>query len=246
MGIWGKILGGAAGFAIGGPLGALVGAVAGHAFDRMRAEGDEDDADAPDLAKQTAFAIAVIVLSAKMAKADGTVTRDEVDAFKEVFHIPPDEIDNVGRLFNQARKDSHGFEPYARQVGRMFRNNPAVLEELLGGLFHIARADGVAHPNEVRFLEEVSNIFGFERTTFERIRAAHLGAEKADPYAVLGIPHDATDAEIRSTWRKLIREHHPDTLIAQGMPQDFIDVATEEMAAINAAYDTISKQRGMK
>ena len=246
MGIWGKILGGAAGFAIGGPLGALVGAVAGHAFDRMRAEGDEDDADAPDLAKQTAFAIAVIVLSAKMAIADGTVTRDEVDAFKEVFHIPPDEIDNVGRLFNQARKDSHGFEPYARQVGRMFRNNPAVLEELLGGLFHIARADGVAHPNEVRFLEEVSNIFGFERTTFERIRAAHLGAEKADPYAVLGIPHDATDAEIRSTWRKLIREHHPDTLIAQGMPQDFIDVATEEMAAINAAYDTISKQRGMK
>ena len=246
MGIWGKILGGAAGFAIGGPLGALVGAVAGHAFDRMRSESAEDDADAPDLAKQTTFAIAVIVLSAKMAKADGTVTRDEVDAFKEVFHIPPDEIDNVSRLFNQARKDSHGFEPYARQVGRMFRNNPAVLEELLGGLFHIARADGVAHPNEVRFLEEVSDIFGFDRVTFERIRAAHLGAEKADPYAVLGIPHDATDAEIRSTWRKLIREHHPDTLIAQGMPQDFVDVATEQMAAINAAYDTVSKQRGMK
>jgi len=245
MGIWGKILGGAAGFAIGGPLGALVGAVAGHAFDRMRDEAVTDDPDAPSLAKQTTFAIAVIVLSAKMAKADGRVTRDEIDAFKEVFQIPPDEVDNVGRLFNQARKDARGFEPYARQVERMFRNNPAVLEELLGGLFHIARADGVAHPDEIRFLQEVSDIFRFDRATFDRIRAAHLGAEKTDPYAVLGVPHDATDAEIRATWRKLIREHHPDTLIAQGMPQDFVDVATEEMAAINAAYDTIRSQRGM-
>ncbi len=246
MGIWGKILGGAAGFAVGGPLGALAGAVAGHAFDRMRAEDGEDETAAPDLARQTTFAIAVIVLSAKMAKADGRVTRDEIDAFKEVFHIAPDEVDNVGRLFNQARRDSHGFEPYARQVERMFRNNPAVLEELLGGLFHIARADGVAHPAEVRFLEEVSQIFGLEPATFERIRAAHLGAEKSDPYAILGVPHDSTDSQIRTAWRKLTREHHPDTLIAQGMPQDFVDVATGEMATINAAYDTIGKQRGIK
>ena len=243
MGIWGKVLGGAAGFAIGGPLGALVGAVAGHAFDRMHSERDTEES--PDLARQTVFAIAVIVLSAKMAKADGKVTRDEIDAFKQVFHIPPEEMNNVGRLFNQARKDAHGFEPYARQVGRMFRNNPAVLEELLGGLFHIARADGIAHPNEIQFLQEVSEIFGFDNATFERIRAAHLGADKADPYAVLGLGHDAGDDEVRATWRRLIREHHPDTLIAQGMPQDFVDVATEEMAAINAAYDTIRGQRGM-
>jgi DnaJ like chaperone protein len=244
MGIWGKILGGAAGFAIGGPLGAIAGAVAGHAFDRMRAERGPEDAN--ELTKQTAFAIAVIVLSAKMAKADGTVTHDEIEAFKEVFHIPPDEMKNVGRLFNQARKDAHGFEPYARQVERMFRNNPAVMEELLGGLFHIARADGVAHPNEVRFLEQVSDIFGFDQTTFERIRAAHLGAEKADPYAVLGIARGASDDDVRTAWRKLIREHHPDTLIAQGMPQDFVDVATQEMAAINAAYDGIRAERDMK
>ncbi len=244
MGIWGKILGGAAGFAIGGPLGALVGAVAGHAFDRMR--GEQETEAAPDLARQTTFAIAVIVLSAKMAKADGKVTRDEIDAFKQVFHIPPDEMKNVGRLFNQARKDAHGFEPYARQVGRLFRDEPAVLEELLGGLFHIASADGVAHPDEVLFLQQVSDIFGFDHTTFERIRAAHLGAEKADPYAVLGLTHDVGDDELRTTWRKLIREHHPDTLIAQGMPQDFVDVATEEMASINAAYDTIRAQRDLK
>ena len=253
MGIWGKVLGGAAGFAIGGPLGAIVGAVAGHALDRrMRGARAPDGAPdgaldgAPDGTRQTTFAIAVIVLSAKMAKADGKVTRDEIDAFKRVFRIPADEMKNVGRLFNQARKDAEGFEPYARQVGRLFHDEPAVLEELLGGLFHIAGADGVAHPDEVRFLQQISDIFGFDQTTFERIRAAHLGAEKADPYAVLGLAHDVGDDELRTTWRGLIREHHPDTLIAQGMPQDFVDVATEEMATINAAYDTIRAQRDLK
>jgi DnaJ like chaperone protein len=244
MGIWGKILGGAAGFAIGGPLGALVGAAAGHAIDVMRAERDDDGE--PSLRKQTAFAIAVIVLGAKMAKADGQVTRDEIEAFKEVFHIPPDEMKNVGRLFNQARKDSHGFEPYARQVGRMFAQNPAVLEELLGGLFHIAKADGVVHPKELEYLRAVAGIFGFDDTTFDRVRAAHVGGEATDPFAVLGVARAATDDEIRSAYRKLVRENHPDTLIAQGMPQDFIDVATEKVAAINVAYDAICKQRGMK
>jgi len=244
MAIWGKILGAAAGLAVGGPLGALVGGIAGHAYDRLRADRDETDGE-PSLARQTAFAIAVIVLSAKMAKADGTVTRDEVEAFKRLFHVPPDEIKNVGRVFDQARKDSHGFEPYARQVGRMFRDNPAVLEELLGGLFHIARADGVAHPAELDYLRGVSDIFGFDAATFERVKAAHLGAGRDDPYAALGLNHYASDEEVRGAWRKLVREHHPDVLVAQGMPSDFVRVATEKVAAINAAYDQIRKQRGI-
>jgi DnaJ like chaperone protein len=244
MGIWGKILGGAAGFAIGGPLGALVGAAAGHAVDMMRA-GRAADAGGEDLTRQTAFAIAVIVLGAKMAKADGRVSPAEIAAFKEVFHIPPEEMKNVGRLFNQARRDSRGFEPYARQVARMFAGKPAVLEELLGGLFHIARADGSVHPKEMEFLRAVSDIFGFDATTFDRMRAAHLGADITDPYAILGVARSASDDEIRRAWRGLLREHHPDTLMAQGMPQDFIDVATEKVATINVAYDRIRAQRGM-
>ena len=240
MGIWGKILGGAAGFAMGGPLGALVGAAAGHAFDRMHGEDD------PELAKQTAFAIAVIVLGAKMAKADGRVTSDEIDAFKEVFHIPPEEAKNVGRLFNQAIKDAEGFEPYARQVARLFHDNPAVLEELLAGLFHIAKADGIAHPNEITYLHEVAELFGIDDATFHRIQASYIGAERTDPYAILGVTRDAGDDEVRTAYRRLIREHHPDLLVAQGMPQDFIDVANQQMASINVAYDEISAQRGFK
>ncbi len=243
-GIWGKIIGGAAGFAVGGPLGALVGAVAGHAVDRMRA--DKPDDGGADHARETAFTIAVIALSAKMAKADGRVTRDEVDTFKRIFQVPPDEMKNVGRVFDLARKSASGYEPYARQVARMFQANPAVLEELLDALFMIARADQVMHPAEISFLREISRIFGFDEAVFERIRASHAGAGSADPYAVLGVSHDAGDEKVRAAWRALIRENHPDKLIAQGMPEDFVAVATEKMAAINAAWDQICAQRGLK
>ena len=244
MAIWGKILGAAAGLMVGGPLGALVGGIAGHAYDKI--QGDRGpDGDEPSLAKQTTFAIAIVALSAKMAKADGTVTRDEIAAFRQIFHVPPDEVKNVGRLFDQARKDSSGYETYAKQVYHIFQSNPAVMEELLGGLFHIAKADGVAHPAEIDFLRNVSAIFGFDDATFERMKVAHLGTDMDDPYVVLGITRSATDAEVRSAWRGLMREHHPDTLIAQGMPEDFVELATEKVATINVAYDTICKQRGI-
>lgn len=240
-GIWGKIIGGVGGFALGGPLGALVGAVAGHAVDRLRSDDGEGDQ-----ARQTAFTVAVIALSAKMAKADGQVTRDEIDAFREVFHVPPAEVKNVGRIFDLARKDARGFEPYARQVARMFASNSAVLEELLDALFHIAKADKVMHPSELDYLKSVAEIFNFSENEFERIRAGHLGADAADPYTVLGVSHNADEAEIHAAWRKLIRENHPDSLIAQGMPQDFIDVANDKMAAINGAWDAVQRQRGFK
>ena len=242
-GIWGKIIGGAAGLALGGPLGALIGAVAGHAVDKLRGGAD---ADAPDSTRETAFTIAVIVLSAKMAKADGRVTRDEIAAFRQVFRVPPEEIKNVGRVFDRARKDARGFEPYARQVARMFAANPAVLEELLNALFYIAKADGVIHPAELDYLTRVAELFGFDEATFKRIHASHAGADEIDPYAILGVDPRAGDSEVREAWLRLTRENHPDRLIAQGMPDDFIQLATERMATINAAWDMIVKQRGLR
>src|SRR5262249_55648039 len=157
--IWGKILGTAAGFAIGGPIGALLGAVAGHAVDQMVKPQALEEGERPEGTRQIAFTIAVIVLGAKLAKADGRVTRSEVDAFKRVFHVPPAEMKNVGRVFDQARKAAHGFEPYARQVANLFQNRPAVLEELLDGLFHIARADGRVSEDELAYLGEIARIF---------------------------------------------------------------------------------------
>ena len=246
MSIWGKVIGGVAGFALGGPLGALLGAVAGHAVDKIRGDREGGETTITAGAKQVAFTVAIIVLGAKMAKADGVVTREEIEAFKQVFRIPPGEVKNVGRIFDKAKKEAGGFEPYAKQVAFMFRGEPAVLEELLGGLFHIARADGDIHPAELDYLRRVAGIFGLDAHAFERVRATFMGADAADPYEILGIGRDAGNDEIKKTYRRLIRENHPDTLIAQGMPQEFIDVANEKMAAINAAYDKIEKQRGLK
>ena len=243
MSVWGKILGGAAGFALGGPLGALIGAVAGHAVDKMREDVPSDETE--DATKRIAFTIGVIVLSAKMAKADGQVTRDEIAAFKQVFQIPPDELSNVGRLFNQARRDAHGFEPYAQQIGRMFRNNPTVLEELLDGLFHIARADGRITPDEVDYLERIAGIFGLRASDWDRIRAANMGPDKSDPFLILGVARDASDEDIKTVYRKLVRENHPDRLIAQGMPPEFIELANEKLATINGAYERIRELRGV-
>jgi DnaJ like chaperone protein len=247
MSIWGKVIGGVAGFALGGPLGALIGAYAGHRMDKARA-GDTGGAAfgaADRQTRQVAFTMAVIVLSAKMAKADGVVTREEVEAFKRVFHIPNDEMGMVGKLFDDARKDSKGFEPYAEQIGQMFAGEPAVLEELIGGLFHIAQADGVVHPAELDFLARVSMIFGFSERDFERLRASYDQPETSSPYEVLGVARDDSDADIKKAYRKLIVENHPDKLMAQGLPQEFIDLANEKMAAINVAYDVIKKQRGL-
>lgn len=239
MTIWGKILGGAAGFALGGPLGAIIGTVAGHAVDRIR-----QPLQSSDSTKSVAFTIGVIVLGAKMAKADGVVTRDEIKAFREVFQVPEDEVHNVSRVFDQARRDSRGFEPYARQIASMFRDNPGVLEELLFCLAHVAKADGVLHPSEIEFLKAVSNIFGLDEVAFERVTEIDLGSTQSDAYTILGVSRNITDEDLRIAYHALVREHHPDRLIAQGMPQEFVDLANKKLAAINVAYEKIGNQRG--
>ena len=244
MSIWGKILGGAAGLALAGPLGALVGAIAGHAVDRYRAaQGEEGKADPT---KSIAFTIGVIVLSAKMAKADGVVTRDEIDAFKQIFRVPPHETDNVAKVFNQARRDSAGFEPYAKQLAGMFRDNPVVLEELLNCLAFIAHADGSLHPAEKEYLQDISAIFGLNTSAFERATATTIDPKSTDPYQLLGVSRNSTHDEIKSTYRKLVRENHPDRLIAQGVPEEFIEVANAKLASINAAYEKVQKEHRFK
>lgn len=252
IGMWGKFFGGLTGFTFGGPLGALVGAAAGHAFDKLRE--DQDDADIPPIgsgftggrtAKETAFSVAVIVLGAKMAKVDGVVTRAEIDAFKQVFRVPPSETRNVARIFDAAKRDAQGFEPYARQMAILFRNEPVILEELLAGLFHIARADSGISNAKQQFLRRVGDIFGLDAAGFARVRDRFLPAPSSDPYQVLGVSADLSGEEIKKAYRRLICEHHPDTLIARGLPREFLAQANERMASINAAYDEIIKRRGL-
>ncbi len=244
MSIWGKIGGGLAGFAIGGPIGALVGVLGGHVLDKG-IESTQDDRPVEGPEASIAFTIGVIALSAKMAKADGQVTRSEVDEFKRIFRVPPGEEKNVARIFDLARQDMAGYDAYAAQIARLFRGRPQVLEDLLGGLFRIAMADGIFHPGEDQFLQHVAQIFGFNEHDYARLKASHIGSDGGDPYLILGVDNRATDAEVKAAYRNLVRENHPDKLIAEGVPEEFIDIATDKLAKINDAYDRIAKARGM-
>ena len=183
------------------------------------------------------FSIALIALSAKMAKADGIVTDDEVAAFGTFFSYPAEERAKVQMLWDLAQQDTAGFDAYARQVGRLFADEPGVLEDVLDCLYAVALADGVAHPEEERLLAEARDAFGLDAGAWRRVRASHVGMEKDDPRAILGVAPDADEGEIKSAYRQLARDNHPDALIARGVPEDLIGIAERRMAAINDAYE---------
>ena len=239
MSIWGKIIGGATGFAFGGPIGALLGGVAGHAIDKIKTKKKLPEETA---LKQIGFTIGVIVLSAKMAKADGKVTEDEIRAFKEKINIPDNEIKNVAKLWDQAKKTTDGFEIYAKQIADLLEKNSSVLEELLKLLIIIALADGKITIPEIKYLEKVGNIFGFSKEDFERIYSSKSGVS-TDPYQILGVSRDASIDEIKQKWKQLAINHHPDRLISQGIPEDLIHKSTSRLKEINNAWDTIQNKR---
>lgn len=254
MSFWGKILGGAAGFAVGGPLGAMLGAALGHAADQGALPGQGGvPPHAADLAallggRDSLFAIGVVVIAAKLAKADGPVKRAEIDAFKQVFQVPPENLADVARLFDQARDSAEGWEPFATKLGEAFADNKAMLEEVLAALVFIARADGPIVTSEGAILRGVHRAFGLDRAAWERAKAGVAGRiapAGPDPYTVFGLPRDASDEEVRQAWRKLMRENHPDTLAARGVPAEFVKRATEKVAEINAAWDRIKRERGL-
>ena len=193
--------------------------------------------------REAAFAIAMIALSAKMAKADGVVSRSEVDAFCRIFSIAAGEERNVSRFYNLAKRDVAGFETYARDVARLFADDPAMLEAVLDGLFDIARADGAVHEREIAYLTRVAEIFGFDTRAFETIRARHATGGDADPYVILGADQSWDYKRLRQQYLRLVVENHPDRLMAHGVPAEFARIANDRLAAINAAWDRIEHMR---
>ena len=244
LSFWGKIIGGVTGFRTGGPIGAVLGAAMGHA-----AESGAGRADLAALlgSKDQLFAVSVVVLSAKLAKCDGPVKRAEIDAFKRAFRIPPQNMAEVGQLFDQAREDAQGFEPFADRVGQAFADNKAMLEDVLAALFAIARADAPLTRGEVAFLQRVQLGFGLDAAAWVRARDGHATRPREepgmDPYATLGLPANASDEEVRATWRRLMRENHPDALLSRGVTPEFAKRAADKVAEINNAWDRIKRAR---
>lgn len=227
MSIWSRISDALSALAQGEPLSAV--------FQRLRTPPE----------RRVAFAIAVIALGAKMAKADGLVTRDEVTAFREVFTIPPGEEANAARVFNLARRDVAGYDQYAKQIRAMYGDSEtAPLCELMQGLFYIAMADGEYHPAEDDFLRSVATIFGIEDARFKHLRAQFVPDAERDPYDVLGVTPDMPMEKIRDVWRAEVRNSHPDRLHARGLPREAVALAEKHLIAVNQAWEDIQKAQG--
>ncbi len=200
----------------------------------------------PETRRKVAFSIAMIALSAKMAKADGIVTPAEVDAFRQIFRFPIEEAQNVTRLYNLARQDIAGFESYAEKLAGLCGSGSAncqILEDIIDGLFHIAKADGVIHESEFSFLLRVAEIFGMDEENFNRITARHVHLNGIDPYHVLGVSRSDEFHVIRKQYRVLVSQSHPDRLVARGIPEAFHGIANDRMAVLNAAYAEIERER---
>jgi DnaJ like chaperone protein len=263
MGYWGKIIGGTAGFFVGGPYGAVIGAALGHAADSGSVESirrpfiqatPSNPARVAGMLgrREEVFAITVTVLAAKLAKCDGPVTRLEIDAFKRNFRIPPASARGIGRLFDQARDSTDGFEAYADQLGEVFADNRGVLEDVLTALFGVARADGPVNQAEFDFLSRTHRGFRLDQLAWDRARGAaprspprDAASDLPDPYQVLGVPRSSSGEELHNVWKQLMRENHPDSLAARGVPAEFIARAGDKVARINAAWDQIKRERGL-
>ncbi len=234
MSIWGIIIGGTAGLAIGGPIGGLIGALAGHAIDNLREGHDEN------LRQNVAFSVAMIALSAKMAKSDGKVTLDEVLAFREKVDIPERDVPKVGQLWDLARQTTTGYDAYARQLRQLFGARATIFEHLMGLLFHIANADGTVTDKEDEYLYHVARELGYDDADFQRLKQLY-GNYPENPYQILNIAPDTDMDSVRKAWIDLMRQHHPDRLQAEGLPAEFLRSATDKVAKINAAYETIQQ-----
>ena len=237
MSIWGSLIGGMVGFSLGGPFGMLLGSLIGGKISRAKARAGFGSFAQP----QQIFALSLIVLSAKLSKADGQVSKEELIAVKDKLRIPENELDQVGKIFNKAKEESAGYESYAKQIAQIYRGNINVFEEVINILFYIAEADGNVSESEHKMIEHIAQIFGLTEIQFNSIKESRKSSDKLNPYIVLESNPDDKIEIIRKRYLKLSKEHHPDLLMSKGVPQEVIDESKTKMRVINSAWDQVQK-----
>jgi len=246
MSIWGKLIGGAAGMALGGPIGAILGIAAGHGVDRVRKfDADESNKNFSNDQKEQIFATSVIAISAKLAKADGRISKSEILAFKKIFEFPAEDEKAISNIFNSAKENIDDYKDIAEQVYKVFKSDRGLLFELLNSLFSIAYADGELHPKERDMLFEIAKVFQISGNEFESLNnifEAKISTDNTSmnrSYKILGLSENASLEQVSNQYRKLIKEYHPDKLQGMGLPKEFIELANQKLSAINKAYTEI-------
>ena len=237
MAIWGSLIGGMIGFSLGGPFGMLLGSLIGGKMSRSRSGGGFRSFAQP----QQIFALSLIVLSAKLSKADGQVSREELIAVKDKLKIPDSELDQVGKIFNKAKEESTGYEPYARQIAEVYKGNLNIMEEVINTLFYIAESDGNVSDKELEMIEDIARIFGLNDIQINGIKESRKSSDKLNPYIVLESKPDDSLNTIRKRYLKLSKEQHPDLLKSKGVPQEVLDESKAKMRAVNSAWSQIQK-----
>jgi DnaJ like chaperone protein len=238
MSIFGSLIGGMLGFSLGGPIGMLLGSLIGGKISRARSSRAGFNSFAQP---QQIFALSLIVLSAKLSKVDGHVSKEELVAVRDKLKIPENEIEQVGKIFNKAKQESTGYEPYAQQIAQIYKNNPNVLDEVINILFYIAEADGNVSQSELEMIQNIAKIFGLNQSQFESIKESRKSSDKLNPYIVLGGSHEEDLSSIRKKYIQLSKKNHPDLLISKGVPSEVIEESKKKMRAINSAWDQIQK-----
>ena len=238
MSIWGSLIGGMVGFSLAGPFGMLLGSLIGGKISRARSAAGNFGTFAQS---QQIFALSLIVLSAKLSKVDGQVSKEELVAVRNKLKIPENEIEQVGKIFNKAKQESTGYEPYAQQIAQIYKNNPNVLEEVINILFYIAEADGNVSKSELDMMQHIAQIFGLNQVQFNAIKESRKSSDKLNPYIVLESKPEEDLQTIRKRYLQLSKEHHPDILISKGVPQEVIAESKKKMRAVNSAWDQIQK-----
>ena len=250
MSVWGKIIGGTTGFALGGPIGALLGVMAGHGIDKAKIKKTLNTTEYQGKEEsEQIFATGVIALAAKLSKIDGTITKDEIATFKKIFEFPNSDISVISKLFNSAKDDVYDYQSYAHQLRNHFKEKK-VLKEILNALFAIAYADKVLHPNEERMLIDISKIFSIDKESYNRIKSIYGNKRYASDteklkryYDLLGVKETDSLEVIKTKYRDVIKNYHPDKIQGKGLPKDFIDFANKKLTDFNEAYNEIKKNR---
>tara|TARA_X000000368_G_scaffold415737_1_gene408106 strand:- start:228 stop:956 length:729 start_codon:yes stop_codon:yes gene_type:complete len=236
-----SLIGGMIGGAFGGPLGAVLGAVLGSKLGSKSKQSFSSNQR-----NQAAFFTALFACLAKLAKADGVVSKEEVEKvdsyIKERFNFPSDQRIFAIQIFNQAKDDSYTFQDYATQLASLLSQNKNSLIMFYELLFELAMADGVLHHSEEKLLKEAPIIFGIRSDLFEELKSK-LDNQFSDAYLVLGVSRDMSLADIKKEYQKKRREFHPDTLTSKGLPEELLEKAKEKFIQIQQAYEEIEKQK---
>ena len=267
MSWWGKVIGGALGFALGGPIGAILGGVLGHYFDKGLRQAMLEDGGFGDQERiQTVFFTSVFSVMGHLAKADGRVSETEIAtarAIMQQMHLDEQQTKVAIDLFRKGKQPDFPLDDVIEQFRRECGRRRNLMQMFVEILLHAAYADGTMHDKERHILERICAQLGFSHQHFRTLEAmvraqrAFHGANYQEPvrprqdlikeaYDVLGVSKDASDGEVKKAYRRLINQHHPDKLVAKGLPEEMIKIANEKTAEIKAAYETIRKARGMK